>query len=66
MRAFQDCKSEQELRDAYDDLIRQRARLEAYRQGLAEELRQVMQQRAQLKLLSGASEESGSVLSFET
>jgi hypothetical protein len=66
MRSIRDLKSEQELRDAYDDLVRQRARLEAYRQSLAEELRQVMQQRAQLKLLSGAGEESGSVLSFET
>jgi hypothetical protein len=61
-----DSEYRQELTAQVNELHRQYSKLEAYRQNLAEELRQVVQQRAQLKILSGAGQTTGSVLNLET
>ena len=61
-----DFEYRQELTAQVNELRRQYSKLEAYRQNLAEELRQVVQQRAQLKILSGAGQTTGSVLNLET
>jgi len=61
-----DFEYRQELTAQVNELRRQYSKLEAYRQNLAEELRQVVQQRAQLKILSGARQTTGSVLNLET
>ena len=59
-------ESRQELMAQLDELRRQYSKLETYRQNLAEELRQVMQQRVKLRILSGTREASGSALNLET
>jgi hypothetical protein len=66
MSEKQDMKPRQDLMAEVNDLSRQCSQLESYRRSLAEELHQVMQQRAQLKVLSGAGEATGSVLNLET
>ena len=66
MGTRQNAEYRQELTAQVNELRQQYSKLEAYRQNLAEELRQVMQQRVQLKILSGAGETTGSVLNLET